>query len=232
MNVGYARVSTSSQSLENQIEQLKAAGCEKIFSEKRSGKNASDREQFKIMKNFIREGDVLFVTKLDRLARSVIDLHEFAKYLENKDVNLKVLNQNIDTTSPAGRLLFTIDDASTNQTDVFLSALQEKFPNDHLVIVWDRAPFHRSQSLKRKHMTLVSLPSYSPQPNPVERYFGEMRKVTANQIFRDGMEALSKIVEQGILTLSKNIEAMKTLTGYPWILEQWQIIANWMIVRI
>jgi len=108
MNVGYARVSTSSQSLENQIEQLKAAGCEKIFSEKRSGKNASDREQFKIMKNFIREGDVLFVTKLDRLARSVIDLHEFAKYLENKDVNLKVLNQNIDTTSPAGRLLFTM----------------------------------------------------------------------------------------------------------------------------
>ena len=108
MNVGYARVSTSSQSLENQIEQLKAAGCEKIFSEKRSGKNASDREQFKIMKNFIREGDVLFVTKLDRLARSVIDLHEFAKYLENKDVNLKVLNQNIDTTSPVGRLLFTM----------------------------------------------------------------------------------------------------------------------------
>ena len=77
MNVGYARVSTSSQSLENQIEQLKAAGCEKIFSEKRSGKNASDREQFKIMKNFIREGDVLLVTKLDRLAKSVIDLHEF-----------------------------------------------------------------------------------------------------------------------------------------------------------
>ena len=108
MNVGYARVSTSSQSLENQIEQLKAAGCEKIFSEKRSGKNASEREQFKIMKNFIREGDVLFVTKLDRLARSVIDLHEFAKYLENKDVNLKVINQNIDTTSPAGRLLFTM----------------------------------------------------------------------------------------------------------------------------
>ncbi len=75
MNVGYARVSTSSQSLENQIEQLKATGCEKIFSEKKSGKNETDRQQFQIMKNFIREGDVLFVTKLDRLARSVIDLH-------------------------------------------------------------------------------------------------------------------------------------------------------------
>lgn len=81
-------------------------------------------------------------------------------------------------------------------------------------------------------MTLISLPSYSPQLNPVERYFGEMRKVTANQIFRDGMEALSKIVEKGILALSKNLEAIKTLTGYSWILEQWQIVADWMIVRI
>ncbi len=108
MNVGYARVSTSSQSLENQIEQLKTVGCEKIFSEKRSGKNETDRQEFQIMKNFIREGDVLFVTKLDRLARSVIDLHEFAKFLQDKDVGLKVLHQNIDTTSPAGRLLFTM----------------------------------------------------------------------------------------------------------------------------
>ncbi|MBD3839762.1 MAG: recombinase family protein [Epsilonproteobacteria bacterium] len=69
MNVRYARVSTSSQSLDNQIEQLKSVGWEKVFSEKRSGKNETDRGQFQIMKNFIREGDVLFVTKLDRLAR-------------------------------------------------------------------------------------------------------------------------------------------------------------------
>jgi len=108
MNVGYARVSTSSQNLENQIDQLKSVGCKKIFSEKRSGKNESDREQFKIMMDFVREGDVLYITKLDRLARSVIDLHNTAKFLQNKDVNLKVLHQNIDTTSPAGRLLFTM----------------------------------------------------------------------------------------------------------------------------
>lgn len=108
MYIGYARVSTSSQSLENQIEQLKAVGCEKIFSEKKSGKNEVDREQFNIMTDFIREGDVLFVTKLDRLARSVIDLQNFAKFLQTKAVDLKVLHQNIDTTTPAGRLLFTM----------------------------------------------------------------------------------------------------------------------------
>ena len=108
MNVGYARVSTSSQNLENQIDQLKSTGCEKIFSEKRSGKNEANREQFKTMMDFLREGDVLYITKLDRLARSVIDLHNIAKFLQNKDVNLKVLHQNIDTTSPAGRLLFTM----------------------------------------------------------------------------------------------------------------------------
>jgi DNA invertase Pin-like site-specific DNA recombinase len=60
-----------------------------------------NREQFKIMMEFLREGDVLYITKLDRLARSVIDLHNTAKFLQNKDVNLKVLHQNIDTTSPA-----------------------------------------------------------------------------------------------------------------------------------
>ena len=108
MNVGYARVSTTSQNLENQIDQLKNAGCEKIFSEKRSGKNKADRKQFNIMMDFVREGDILFITKLDRLARSVIDLQNIAKFLEDKNVNLKVIQQNIDTTTPAGRLLFTM----------------------------------------------------------------------------------------------------------------------------
>ena len=70
MNVGYARVSTTSQNLDNQIEQLKVAGCEKIFSENKSGKNEADRKEFNTMMDFVREGDVLYITKLDRLARS------------------------------------------------------------------------------------------------------------------------------------------------------------------
>jgi phenylalanine-4-hydroxylase len=59
-----------------------------------------------------------------------------------------------------------------------------------------------------------------------------MRKFRANQIFLDGMEALSKTIEQGILSLSNNLEFIKTLTGYSWIREQWQLIADWMIVRM
>ncbi|WP_226896503.1 recombinase family protein [Poseidonibacter ostreae] len=60
-----------------------------MFFEKRSGKNESDREQFKIMMDFVREGDVLYITKLDRLARSVIDLHNIAMFLENSEMCLK-----------------------------------------------------------------------------------------------------------------------------------------------
>ena len=153
-------------------------------------------------------------------------------YQNQQEFSNRYLYSAIDPINGDTFHLMDFDDASTDQTDIFLSALQEKFPDDHLVIVWDRAPFHRSQSLKRKHMTLISLPSYSPQLNPVERYFGEMRKVTANRIFRDGMELLSKVVEQGVLALSKNLQAMKILTGYSWILEQWKIIADWMIVRV
>lgn len=128
--------------------------------------------------------------------------------------------------------LMDFDDATAVQTDLFLSALQERFPNDHLVIVWDRAPFHRSQSLQRDHLTLISLPAYSPQLNPVERFFGEMRKVTANRIFREGMQVLSTVVEQGILALSKSLEKIKILTGYDWIIEQWQEITEKILFGI
>lgn len=152
-------------------------------------------------------------------------------YQNQQEFSNRYLYSAIDPINGETFHLMDFDDASTSQTDVFLKALQEKFPDDHLLIIWDRAPFHRSQSLKRKHMTLIPLPSYSPQLNPVERYFGEMRKFTANRIFRDGIKVLSKVIENSILELSKNLEAMKILTGYSWIREQWKIIADWMIVR-
>ena len=105
--VGYARVSTSSQNLQNQIERLTAQGCQKLFSEQISGAKSS-RLQLNSALNYVREGDALVVTKLDRLARSAVDLGKIAALLEEKKVNLVVLDQQIDTTSPTGKLMFTM----------------------------------------------------------------------------------------------------------------------------
>ena len=169
---------------------------------------------------------------MSNIRRSWSKIGKRTVYQNQQEFSNRYLYSAIDPISGETFHMMEFGDAATDETDLFLSALQERFPNDHLVIVWDRAPFHRSQSLKKKDMTLISLPSYSPQLNPVERFFGEMRKFTANKIFREGMAALSKTIEAAVLTLSKAKDTIKTLTGYAWIIEQWRLISNWMIVRI
>lgn len=103
--VGYARVSSVGQSLEVQLGKLKH--CSKIFQEKKSGTN-SKRSRLKDCLEYVREGDVLVVTRLDRLARSTLHLCEIASELERKGVQLQVLDQNIDTEDATGRLLFNM----------------------------------------------------------------------------------------------------------------------------
>jgi DNA invertase Pin-like site-specific DNA recombinase len=104
--VGYARVSTQEQSLEVQLDKLKT--CDKIFSEKRSGTSTNEREEFNRCMNYLREGDQLVVTKLDMLARSVRDLNITITRLQAESIDLIVLDQNIDTSTPTGRLLFHV----------------------------------------------------------------------------------------------------------------------------
>ncbi len=107
--VGYARVSSASQSLDIQREQLEAAGCEKIFEEKRSGRSTVDREQLTAALDWLREGDVLVVTRLDRLARSMIDLRQIADRLVAKGVHFRALQQGaVDTSSSNGRLMLNM----------------------------------------------------------------------------------------------------------------------------
>ena len=106
MKIGYARVSSHGQSLASQIEKLEEFGCEKIFQEKRSGAGQTKRPEVVAALEFCREGDALVITKLDRLARSMTDLQNISATLERKKVNFVVLDQNIDTTTPAGRLTF------------------------------------------------------------------------------------------------------------------------------
>ncbi len=106
MNIGYVRVSSLGQSLDTQIEKLQAFGCEKIFREKASAASTGRREPVKEALEFCREGVVLVITKLDRLARSMFDLQGIVQPLERKKADLVILDQKIDTTTPTGRLTF------------------------------------------------------------------------------------------------------------------------------
>lgn len=109
MLIGYARVSSSGQSLDIQMEALAEAGCEKVFAEKMSGKSAKDRQQLHDGLDFVREGDTLIVTRLDRLARSVGDLHQIIEKLSSKGVGFRCLNQSgVDTDSSTGKLMLAI----------------------------------------------------------------------------------------------------------------------------
>lgn len=103
--VGYARVSSVGQSLDVQLEKLDH--CDKIFEEKASG-SKDDRPQLAACLSYLREGDVLVITRLDRLARSTLHLCKIASQLESDGVALQVLDQSIDTTSATGRLLFNM----------------------------------------------------------------------------------------------------------------------------
>jgi DNA invertase Pin-like site-specific DNA recombinase len=103
--VGYAQVSSVGQSLEVQLDKLK--GCDKIYQEKKSG-TSGRRSQLETCLEYVREGDTLVVTRLDRLARSTLHLCQIADELKRKSVNLQVLDQNIDTSDATGRLLFNM----------------------------------------------------------------------------------------------------------------------------
>ncbi|MEP8623815.1 recombinase family protein [Enterobacter asburiae] len=103
--VGYARVSTTGQSLDTQLEAL--SGCEKVFREKISGAK-DDRPELQAMLEFVREGDSVQVTKLDRLARNTRHLLEISEYLQGKGVALNILNIGINTATPTGNLMLTM----------------------------------------------------------------------------------------------------------------------------
>lgn len=109
MLVGYARVSSIGQSLDVQTEALNAAGCEKVFAEKRSGTTTNGRDELAEVIDFVREGDTLLVTRLDRLARSVGDLFKIIERLAEKKVSFRCLSQSgVDTDSSTGRLTLAI----------------------------------------------------------------------------------------------------------------------------
>ena len=107
MIIGYARVSTDDQSLDSQTDALLEAGAEKIFADKISGSRRTRPELDRMLEQ-LRDGDVVTVTKYDRLARSLKDLLEIVEAIRERGAGFRSLAEDIDTTTPAGRLVFHV----------------------------------------------------------------------------------------------------------------------------
>ena len=108
MRLGYARCSSLNQSLDIQIEDLNSHACERIIQEKVSAKSIDNRPQLKTLLEFMRKGDELWVTRIDRLARSTLDFCNIVRLLEDKGCTIHATQQPFDTSGPTGRLLVNI----------------------------------------------------------------------------------------------------------------------------
>ena len=125
MKVAYVRVSTAEQNEDRQVKALENNKIEKWFIEKISGKN-TNRPKLQEMLDFVREGDVIYVHDLSRMARSTMDLLKISKLLQEKGVHLVSNKESVDTTTPAGRLMFTMVGAIAEfERDVILERQRE-----------------------------------------------------------------------------------------------------------
>ena len=120
--------------------------------------------------------------------------------------------------------LLGFNDVNAANTKKFLEALKEQYPKYHILLVWDNAPFHRKKELhEMEGLTPMYLPSYSPELNPVERFYGEVRKSTAYRLFQN-IEIQKDIIEEEVVKWMTDTEKTQNLCGYDWILEQWKCI--------
>lgn len=108
MIIGYARVSTADQSLDRQEDELRAAGCERVFAEAASGKRGAERPQWQACRDQLRAGDTLVVVELSRLGRHTGELSRLLDDLDERGVSLRILTLGVDSGTPAGRLIFTV----------------------------------------------------------------------------------------------------------------------------
>jgi DNA invertase Pin-like site-specific DNA recombinase len=171
--VGYARVSSTDQDLTIQIDQLAAAGCTKIFSEKRTGTKTAGRTELDACLAWVREGDTLMVTRMDRLARSMPDFYRIMGVLREKAVSFKVLLQpEIDTSSANGRLVSAIFAAMAEyETEVRKARQREGIEAARARGVYKDRPGHKGKPPKRRRVrnsptTPSVAAAIAPEPKP------------------------------------------------------------------
>ena len=115
-------------------------------------------------------------------------------------------------------------DVNASITKIFLEALVEKYKDNHILMVWDNAPFHKSKILHSKeNISILTLPSYGQELNPTERFFGEMRKATANKIHKD-IEAIEKLLHDEVVIWINDKDRTKGLIFWDYMKKQLNII--------
>lgn len=120
--------------------------------------------------------------------------------------------------------LIGFNDVNALITQKFMEELHEQYLDYHILLVWDNAPFHKKKELQEMDdITPVFLPSYSPELNPVERFFGEVRKATANRHFKN-IHIQQSLIEQEVVFWMNDIDRMQQLCGYDWIINQFKCI--------
>ena len=120
--------------------------------------------------------------------------------------------------------LMGIDGMDTLAEHVFLRELKKQHPDKTVIVVWDNAPCHRPTMHREiPGLIVLFLPPYSPELNPAERFFEEIRKATANQIFKT-IEEQEAVIEKKLNLLADDTVGMKQLLGYRWILEQTECV--------
>ena len=109
---------------------------------------------------------------------------------------------------------------TSQNVSLFFDYLEKEYHDNEIVVVFDNAPSHLPKIVReREHITCISLPPYSPELNPAERFFGEVRKSTANRLF-SSLEEQEEVIRNFVKTLSEDTEKMKRLLGYDWIWKQ------------
>ena len=144
----------------------------------------------------------------------IVNQHEYSN---------RYLYSAIDHISGDNFNLLGFNNVNASITKKFLEALCKKYPKNHIVMALYNAPFHRKKELHQiDGLTPVFLPLYSPELNPVERFYGEVRKSTANRLF-ENIEFQEAVIEKEVVKWMKNTQNIKKLAGYDRILEQFRI---------
>lgn len=117
-----------------------------------------------------------------------------------------------------------IDGFDTEAAHTFLLELKKQHPDETVIVVWDNAPCHRPKAHRAiPGLIVLFLPPYSPELNPCERFFEELRKATANRIFTTIQEQ-EAVIDAALNALAENTAAMKRLLGFTWILQQYGMV--------